>query len=204
MTTQSSASAFIEQIKTEYRAVVEAEKSALPHAIKCGEFLKLAKENLKAERGGNWSDWLGVNCPEIAQETASLYMRLAEHKKLVGKAKSINEARTLLPKQKRRGRKQEPEISNAVTNSTDPAVVLQATDAGEIIANIEDDTDKLEEVAKASIVKLSPDKVCVALTQTWSADQLRDLIKLVNEYLGTLTVTTPSTSYRRPPAQPTL
>jgi hypothetical protein len=71
MTTQTSASAFIEQIKTEHRAVVEAEKSALPHAIKCGEFLKLAKENLKAERGGNWSDWLGVNFPEIAQETAS-------------------------------------------------------------------------------------------------------------------------------------
>jgi hypothetical protein len=99
MTTQSSASAFIEQIKTEYRAVVEAEKSALPHAIKCGEFLKLAKENLNAERGGNWSDWLGVNCSEIAQETASLYMRLAKHKKLVSKAESINEARTLLPKQ---------------------------------------------------------------------------------------------------------
>jgi hypothetical protein len=58
--TSQSASAFIEQIKTEYRAVVEAEKSALPHAIKCGEFLKLAKENLKAERGGNWSDWLGI------------------------------------------------------------------------------------------------------------------------------------------------
>src|SRR6516165_12556678 len=160
MTTQSSASAFIEQIKTEYRAVVEAEKSALPHAIKCGEFLKLAKENLKAERGGNWSDWLSVNCPEIAQETASLYMRLAEHKSKVGKAKSIREARELLPKAKPRGR--EPEISNAVTNSTDPAVVLQATDAGEIIANIQDDADKLEEIAKASIVRLSPDKVCIA------------------------------------------
>src|SRR6516165_3640475 len=176
MTTQSSASAFIEQIKTEYRAVVEAEKSALPHAIKCGEFLKLAKENLKAERGGNWSDWLSVNCPEIAQETASLYMRLAEHKAKVGKAKSIREARELLPKAKPRGREREPEISNGVTNSTDPAVVLQATDAGEIIANIADDTDKLEEVAKASIVKLAPDKVCVALTKAWSAEQLRDLI----------------------------
>jgi len=30
--TSQSASAFIEQIKTEYRAVVEAEKSALPQA----------------------------------------------------------------------------------------------------------------------------------------------------------------------------
>jgi len=203
MTTPSSASSFIEQIKTEYRAVVEAEKSALPHAIKCGEFLKLAKENLKAERGGNWSDWLGVNCPEIAQETASLYMRLAEHKAKVGKAKSIREARDLLPKAKPRGR-EEPEISNGVTNSTDPAVVLQATDAGEIIANIQDDTDKLEEVAKASIVKLSPDKVCDVLTKAWTADQLNDLIKRVNAYLATLTATAPSSSYRRSPAQPAL
>ena len=113
MTTQSSASAFIEQIKTEYRAVVEAEKSALPHAIKCGEYLKL------------------------------------------------------------------------VTNSTDPAVVLQGTDAGEIIANIQDDADKLEEVAKASIVKLTPDKVCDALTQAWDVEQLRDLAKRLSAHLNT-------------------
>src|SRR6516165_3596091 len=202
----SSAASFVDEINAEYREVVKAERSALPHAIKCGELLNLAKENVKEEKM-KWGEWLKVNCPDIAQETASLYMRLAEHKSKVGKAKSIREARELLPKAKPRGREREEEISNAVTNSvgsTDPAVVFQATDAGEIIANIADDADKLEEVAKASIVKLSPDKVCVALTQTWSADQLRDLIKLVNEYLGTLTVTTPSTSYRRPPAQPTL
>jgi hypothetical protein len=45
--------------------------------------------------------------------------------------------------------------------------VLQATDAGEIIANIQDDDDKLEEVARASIVKLTPDKVCDVLTKSW-------------------------------------
>jgi hypothetical protein len=187
MTTQSSASAFIEQIKTEYRAVADAEKSALPHAIKCGEFLKLAKENLKAERGGNWSDWLGVNCPEIAQETASLYMRLAEHKAKVGKAKSIREARDLLPKAKRRGNRngnqQTPGISNGVTNSTDPAVVLQPTDAGEIIANIQDDADKLEEAAKASIVKLAPEKVCDVLISQWEDSDLRELAKRINAHL---------------------
>jgi hypothetical protein len=157
----NSAASFIDQIKAAYREVVKAETSALPHAIKCGEFLNLAKENLKAERGGNWLDWLGLNCPEIAQETASLYMRLAKHKSEVRKAKSINEARDLLPKAKRRGpapKERGPEISNGVTNP-DPAVVLQATGADEIIANIQDDTDKLEEVAKASIAKLTLDKV---------------------------------------------
>jgi hypothetical protein len=203
MTIQSSASSFIEQIKTEYRAVVEAEKSALPHAIKCGEFLKLAKENLKAERGGNWSDWLGVNCPEIAQETASLYMRLAEHKAKVGKAKSIREARELLPKAKPRGRKEGPEISNTVTNSTDPAVVLQATGADEIIANIQDDTDKLEEVAKASIAKLSPDKLYNALVKAWTIDEVRELSKQLTTYLNTAGPGLNIPPAFRRPAQPT-
>jgi hypothetical protein len=191
------------QSTPEYREVVKAEKSALPHAIKCGELLNLAKENVKAEKM-KWGEWLKVNCPDIAQETASLYMRLAEHKAKVSKAKSIREARELLPKAKSRGRDngQEPEISNGVTNSTDPAVVLQATDAGEIIANIKDDADKLEEVAKASIVKLTPDKVCDVLTKAWSAEQLHDLAKRVSAYLATLTPT--SSTLRRPPAQPTL
>jgi hypothetical protein len=197
----NSASSFVDPINAEYREVVKAEKSALPHAIKCGELLNLAKENVKAEKM-KWGEWLKVNCPDIAQETASLYTRLAEHKSKVSKAKSIREARELLPKAKPRGR--EPEISNAVTNSTDPAVVLQATDAGEILANIQDDTDKLEEIAKASIVKLTPDKVCVALTKAWSADQLRDLITRVNTYLATLTAPPAPSPLRRSPAQPTL
>jgi hypothetical protein len=199
----NSAASFVDPINAEYREVVKAEKSALPHAIKCGELLNLAKENVKAEKM-KWGEWLKVNCPEIAQETASLYMRLAEHKSKVSKAKSIREARELLPKAKPRGREREPEISNAVTNSTDPAVVLQATDAGEIIANIQDDADKLEEVAKASIVKLTPDKVCDALIKVWTDDQLRDLIKRVNAYLTTPRDLNIPPPLRRPltPAQP--
>ena len=175
----NSAASFVDPINAEYREVVKAERSALPHAIKCGELLNLAKENVKEEKM-KWGEWLKVNCPDISQETASLYMRLAEHKSKVSMAKSIREAREFLPKAKPRGREREQEISNAVTNSagsTDPAVVLQATDAGEIIANIADDTDKLEEVAKQSIVKLTPDRACIALTKAWSADQLRDLVK---------------------------
>jgi hypothetical protein len=181
----NSAASFVDPINAEYREVVKAERAALPHAIKCGELLNLAKENVKAEKM-KWGEWLKVNCPDIAQETASLYMRLAEHKSKVGKAKSIREARDLLPKQKPRGRQQEPEISNGVTNSTDPAVVLQATGADEIIANIQDDDDKLEEVAKASIVKLTPDKVSDALIEAWNADQLTALANRLTAHLRSL------------------
>jgi hypothetical protein len=197
----NSAASFVDPINAEYREVVKAEKSALPHAIKCGELLNLAKENVKSEKM-KWGEWLKVNCPDIAQETASLYMRLAEHKSKVSKAKSIREARELLPRAKPRGREPEPEISNAVTNSTDPAVVLQATGADEIIANIQDDADKLEEVAKASIAKLSPDKVCNAIIEAWDADQLRDLMTRVNAYL--MSLGPPPTTTQRPLAQPTL
>src|SRR5215467_10857131 len=103
----SSAASYVDPINAEYREVVKAERAALPHAIKCGELLNLAKENVKAEKM-KWGEWLKVNCPDIAQETASLYMRLAEHKAKVGKAKSIREARELLPKAKPRGATKEP------------------------------------------------------------------------------------------------
>jgi hypothetical protein len=93
----SSAASFVDAINTTYHEVVKAERAALPHAIKCGELLNLAKENVKAEKM-KWGEWLKVNCPDIAQETASLYMRLAKHKKLVSKAKSIREARDLFAK----------------------------------------------------------------------------------------------------------
>jgi hypothetical protein len=66
------------------------------------------------------------------------------------------------------------------------------------------DANKLDEVETAVITRMTPDKVCVVLTKAWTADQLRDLIKLVNAYLTTLTPTAPSSSYRRAPAQPTL
>ena len=216
-TTRNSAASFVDQIKAEYREVVSAEANALPHAIKCGEFLNLAKENLKAERGGKWLDWLKANCSEIEQETASLYMRLAKHKAKVFKAESIREARKLLPKSHPRGagnrnrNQQDPEISNAVTNSTDPAVVLQATSADEIIANIEDDFDKLEEVAERLIVRLTPDKVCEALTQAWNVEQIIDLQRLLTGYLNEQqkakedgAASTRDTSHRRGFAQPSL
>jgi hypothetical protein len=47
----ATAASLIDQIKAEYREVVKAESSALPHAIKCGEFLNLAKGTVKAANG---------------------------------------------------------------------------------------------------------------------------------------------------------
>ena len=153
-TPKSSASSFIEQIKAEYREVVSAEATALPHAIRCGEFLNLAKENVKTE-GGKWSDWLKANCPEIAQETASLYMRLAGNKKLVAKAKSIREARELLPKGKPRAPKPQ-------------SVELRPANSPTFEAELE---------------VRAPDELFPVLVEHWEDNELEQLVKLIGEHL---------------------
>ena len=166
MSTPSAAS-FIDQIKAEYRKVVEAESGALPHAIKCGEFLKLAQENLKAEKGGKWSEWRETNCPDISQETASLYMRLAENKKLVmGKAKSIREADEIIRK------------ARARTRTTKTPAQPDANEPGGGFVH-EKPAPKLED----ELETLAPDEVCKMLVDSWDDDQLRRLTHLLNEHL---------------------
>jgi hypothetical protein len=156
--TKSSAASFIDQIKAEYAEVVTAEGNALPHAIKCGEYLTLAKENLKAEKGGSWRDWLETNCPDIAPETASLYRRLAEHKSKLRGAKSINAARKLLPKSpNRRGA------------TATPAAVEPRTAPKDSLKSFAPD--------------LAPDEVCLILVEVWEDDQLAQLAKLIGEHL---------------------
>jgi len=159
----NSAASYVDPINAEYREVVKAERAALPHAIKCGELLNLAKENVKAEKM-KWGEWLKVNCPDIAQETASLYMRLAEHKAKVGKAKSIREARELLPKAKPRGATREPE-----PDANEPSDEPKPSDN----ASFEDELEAL-----------APDEVCTMLIDSWhDDDKLAQLAKLIGEHL---------------------
>src|SRR5262249_54232190 len=164
----SSAASFIDQIKAEYREVVKAETGALPHAIRCGEFLKLAKENLKAERGGSWKDWLETNCPEIAQETASLYVQLADHKAKVSKAKSIREARALLPKQASRG--------NPKPDADKPAGGLDPYNDKPNKSSVAIENHQLAD--------LEADELCTMLKAAWEDDDLRKLVKLISDHLG--------------------
>jgi hypothetical protein len=158
---KNSAASFVDQINTAYREVVKAESGALPHAIKCGEFLNLAKENLKSE-GGKWSEWLKVNCPDIPQTTASLYMRLAENKAKVGKALSIRKAQELLPKQTR--------TPSQSTNQVDA-----------------DQTNKSEGSSRSfedQVVAFEPDEVLGMLVEGWhDDDKLTQLAKLIGDYL---------------------
>ena len=159
---KNSAASFVDPINTAYREVVKAESGALPHAIKCGEFLNLAKENLKADKGGKWLDWLKANCPDIPQTTASLYMRLAENKAKVSKAPSIREAQKLLPKQTRK-----------------PSQPSNQSDANQ--------PNKSEESSRSfedEVVAFEPDEVLDMLVEGWhDDDKLTQLARLIGEYL---------------------
>jgi hypothetical protein len=158
----NSASSYVDPINTEYREVVKAERAALPHAIKCGELLNLAKENVKAEKM-KWGEWLKVNCPEIAQETASLYMRLAEHRAKVSEAKSIREARELLPKAQPRGTPptpKEPQPSSGFEPKADNSPTFE------------------EELEVRAADELFP-----VLVEQWDDDELERLFKLIGDHL---------------------
>jgi hypothetical protein len=76
---KDSALVYVGQIMDAFKAAMRVEGEALIAAKECGHYLNLAKENVKAD-GGKWLSWLKKNCPGISQQTASLYMRLADPK----------------------------------------------------------------------------------------------------------------------------
>src|SRR6516162_5143699 len=94
---KDNALSFVGQIKTEHKAVLKADGEALKHAIECGKYLNLAKENVVAAKV-KWTKWREENIPEISQQTASLYMRLAENEVAVAECTSIREADVTLRK----------------------------------------------------------------------------------------------------------
>ena len=92
---KDGALAFVGQIMTEHKAVLKADGEALKHAIECGKYLNLAKENVVAAKG-KWGKWREENVPEISQQTVSLYMRLAENEEAVAECTSIRDADLVL------------------------------------------------------------------------------------------------------------
>ena len=222
---KDNALSFVGQIMTAYNAVTKAEGQALKYAIECGEALNLAKENVESTKPkGKWKDWLAEHCKEIPPRTERSYRQLAsavnENSNIFADCESIRDAVKKLQgdddedegddseSDEEEGDEEDEEESGNALPSSKPASedltsMLQNSAVDEIGKALQD-ANKLDEFETAVITRLTPDKVCVALTKAWTADQLRDLIKRVNEYLTTLTSAPSSSSYRRPPAQPTL
>jgi len=185
---------FVGPIMDAYNAAEKAGANALRYALECGKHLNLAKENVEAAKG-KWKKWREQNLPAVSEETERVYRRLAEavakKEDVFANCKSIRDAikhlsgldENLEPKPAPAKKPRKSQTGSSATGleptQTDTISVLEAeleNAADEIISNIHD-ADKLEDVAKASIIKLSPDKVYTALTQAWDRDQLRDLIK---------------------------
>ncbi len=152
-----------------------------------------AKETVKEDKG-KWKAWREKNL-KVSEETERLYRRLADAiakkedvfvkcksirdaiKHLSGLDENLNPKPAPKPRTTRSGSTatglQPPETDTHSSGGLEAE--LENAGADEIIANIQDDADKLEEIAKASIAKLAPDKVCDALTEVWNVEQLIDL-----------------------------
>jgi hypothetical protein len=211
-TPKDNAITYVGQIKIEHRAVLKADGDALRHALECGKLLNLAKENVESitKPKRKWSTWREEHCPEISQETSSVYMRLAkalaDDPKVFDDATSIRDALTKIPRGTRRqsgdgnsdSETSDDQNSSSATNSEthgspDLKALMENCGADEIGIALRD-ADKLEEVAAASIAKLTPDKVCEVLKEAWTADQLRDLRSRLNTYLSSLSGTPQDTT----------
>jgi hypothetical protein len=164
----SNALSFVGQIMTEYKAAQKAEGDVFKHAIACGKFLNLAKENVKAAKG-KWLPWLKENCPDIPQTTASLYMRLAENEETIADCKSIREADLFLRVQSDQERTKSETKEKSLADETNNALLARTPASLDLTT---------------TFLNVGVDEVCTALTQAWDADQLRDLYSRLGNHLS--------------------
>src|SRR5262249_42970387 len=173
---KDDALSFVGQIMTAYKAIMKAEGSALERAIECGKYLALAKENVEEARPKRkWSAWLTEHCPDIHQNTAALYMRLAdpENAAAIADCKSIREADMAL-------RKPRDGSCNSATDADDQTADSDSDESEES----DDAGDNSQRVVKpggaspdlkATFQNIAVDELYTALTQAWDQDHIRDL-----------------------------
>jgi hypothetical protein len=195
--------ATIRQINAAHDAVINAARDALQNAFRAGELLCAVKDG---QDHGDWETWLSNNCANISPRTARLYMNLSRKEDALMAAAeqngntvadlSVREAQKLLakpltPEQKaerqaakdKKKAEEEAAKKKAGTASPDLKDLLENSGVDEIGIALHD-AEKLEDVAKASIVKLTPDKACDVLTQAWSFEEIVNLHNLLARYLN--------------------
>jgi hypothetical protein len=209
--TRDSALAYVGDIITAYKAAEKAGRDALGHALECGKHLNAAMKTVTAGNG-KWKSWREKNLPGVSEETERLYRRLADavaqDENFFAECKSIRDAikhrakydddLKLKPERKSSGKGKTGSTAaglsppDAATPSTGLKAELENAAADEIIANLEGDA--LEEVAAKSVARMSPEKVCDALTKAWAEDQIKDLRTRLGAYLGSLSSTPQDTT----------
>jgi hypothetical protein len=190
----NNALAFVGQIKTEHKAVLRADGEALKHAIECGKYLNLAKENVLAAKG-KWTKWREENIPEISQQTASLYMRLAENEDQAAKCSSIRQADELLralSSNSRSSDKSEGEFDSDNADRPDDDAADATNNALLVRQGASPDL-------KATLQNAAVDEVCAALIDAWDEAHIRQLCDRLRDHF-----TKSETPLRRAPPAPPL
>jgi Protein of unknown function (DUF3102) len=204
--------ATIRQINAAHDAVVNAARDALQNAIRAGELLCAVKD---AQDHGDWETWLTNNCPNISSRTARLYMHLSKKEnELTAAAEqngntvadlSVREAQKLLAQPLTEEQKAARAVTRAAKKAEADAAAKKAKPAGSAdltdllkgavdadeIGKALKDAGKSDEVETELITRMSPAKVCDALTKAWSEDQIKDLRQRLGAFLGNALSSTP-------------
>jgi DUF3102 family protein len=179
-------------INAAHRAVVSANRTSIEKAIEAGTMLKACKDGMAH---GEWSKWLHDNCHEISEETARLYMRLADPKnapKLEEAAKqngnavadlSVRGAANLLRK--------EP--------TAEQKVAREAKKADKQRAKAVDDAARAAALIPKQLRGMGVDDVLRLLTATFDVDYLDTLSEALQKHLKEEDKVPPLTSTLTPP-----
>ena len=129
--------ALAEKINAEHAIAEEHARTAVQHAIRCGELLTEAKTQVAH---GQWLPWLEANFVG-SDRTASAYMRLAANRQHVADLSSVREALEHLSEPKRtvvtfdEWCAMYERMENAIKEAHEHDEVQEALDAGRITKN---------------------------------------------------------------------
>jgi hypothetical protein len=202
---KDNALSFVGQIMTAHKAVLKADGEALKHAIECGKYLNLAKENvLSTKPKGKWLRWLEEHCRDIHRNTAALYMRLAENADAIADCTSIREADMKLRQPKPGECGSDESDSDSDESDAEEVTDEEADEAAQRVVQAGAAAD-LADLLQA----LAVDEVCTALIDAWDEDHIRELCDRLRGYFTKPAQQTPDdlgippASRRPPPPQPT-
>jgi hypothetical protein len=170
MSELDKALSLIPQIKEAHDKVEACQQTsynqALEYAIKAGELLAIAKE---AVGHGGWAAWRQQNLANIAQTTASLYMRLAEHKDRFKETRISNSVADLKSKGKLSLRAAAALLPKRPQTLAQKAAIKARNEANAAAKKTN------EGIAKEYINGLAADELVIVLKEVHDTDYLREL-----------------------------
>jgi lipopolysaccharide biosynthesis regulator YciM len=159
------------EINRTYQQIIDGEKKSIEYATEIGEMLIAAKK--QHGEHGRWLDWLKAECPNIAETTATLYMRIAKNGDALAAVAEANGQRVadltirgaakLLAKPPTNG---SPQSTQTRTRSGNAARSGGSTDLKDLLKNV------------------GADELVVALKEAdWDGDEIRKLVSILSARL---------------------